>query len=324
MLDNLQLTESCPLKLQSQSWLLHSLLRGDISRLVDPLLLMLLDPATARMSVLHVSIEHSNTVLTCLPPELEMNGLNGAPDADSTAEENAAAAKIYAISSVDGNVIYHVSDSNIGENKTKKTRKKLSSFPVRAKRIFAVTTLVGSNSNEFRKHYITEKHSQVKDVEVPTHFAAKSISLFVNPLMGTTGDISETECRLSGKKSSSTGSPDDIHQEIRETKSEPFCIPSSSSSESHEGFDSPPARRWSTDDDDIGELELSTTAEDYFNGADTFSSTSVVEGILNDVVGLVVDQSEQNQSLTKVREIISYLIQYYLNKKVVIVDSSRF
>lgn len=89
MLDNLALHDSSPLKLTAQSWLLHTLLRGDVSRLLDPLLVPLLAPATARVSVLRVSIHHRSTVL---------------PN-----EADRAESRIYAISSEDGNVIYHVS-----------------------------------------------------------------------------------------------------------------------------------------------------------------------------------------------------------------------
>lgn len=89
MLDNLALPDSSPLKLAAQGWLLHALLQGDVPRLLDPLLLPLLAPTTARVSVLRVSIQHRSTVL---------------PN-----EADRAEARIYAISSEDGNVIYHVS-----------------------------------------------------------------------------------------------------------------------------------------------------------------------------------------------------------------------
>ncbi|KAJ9601413.1 hypothetical protein L9F63_000437, partial [Diploptera punctata] len=179
MLDNLQLSESCPLKLQAQSWLLHSMLRGDISRLLDPLLYMLLDPVTARMSVLHVSIEHSNTVLTRAVKDNE-NGDN--------LDENSTTAKIYAISSVDGNVIYHVSDSTDQrkiKNRRDVRRGKVSN-PVRAKRIFAVTTLVGGGKRE--NHYITEKNTYIKELEsalIPNRPQIQNISVFVNPFAST-------------------------------------------------------------------------------------------------------------------------------------------
>ena len=40
----------------SQSWLVHAMTRGDVGRMMEPLFLTLLDPCTARVSVLHCSL----------------------------------------------------------------------------------------------------------------------------------------------------------------------------------------------------------------------------------------------------------------------------
>ncbi len=61
MLDNLNLS-SGPLKALSQSWLVHAMAKGDIARLMEPLFLTLLDPSTARVSVLHAKIDQIDTV----------------------------------------------------------------------------------------------------------------------------------------------------------------------------------------------------------------------------------------------------------------------
>jgi len=45
-----------PLKVLSQSWLVHAMTRGDVGRIMEPLFLTLLDPCTARVSVLHCSL----------------------------------------------------------------------------------------------------------------------------------------------------------------------------------------------------------------------------------------------------------------------------
>ncbi|CAK9831783.1 Protein dopey-1 homolog [Anthophora retusa] len=172
ILDNLQLADNSPLKLHAQSWLLHSLMRGDISRIVDPLLIILLDPSTCRMSVLHVSIQHSNTVLTKNDTIEEKSEVQ---------DDTEGAAKIYAISSVDGNVIYHVSDSVDEDKKWRKGKKKKKAInPVKVKRIFAVTTLAaGDNCNQ----YVTEKNQFMKELEVPPSISGnRKISVFVNPL----------------------------------------------------------------------------------------------------------------------------------------------
>lgn len=172
MLDNLQLPDNSPLKLQAQSWLLHSLVRGDLARVVDPVLTMLLDPSTCRMSVLHVSIQHSNTVLT---------KEDAVEERSEVQDDTEGAAKIYAISSVDGNVIYHVSDSADDDKKGRKGRKKKRPInPVKVKRIFAVTTLAtGDNGNQ----YVTERNQFMKELEVPPSISGnRNISVFVNPL----------------------------------------------------------------------------------------------------------------------------------------------
>lgn len=95
-MDNLLLPENLPLKIETQTCLVQSLIKGDLPRLLDPVLLMLLDPATARMSILHVSIQHSNV---------------GSDAQEQNSQTDDYTNKIYAISSVDGNVIYHVSNS---------------------------------------------------------------------------------------------------------------------------------------------------------------------------------------------------------------------
>ena len=56
MLDNLNMT-SGSLKVLSQSWLVHSMTRGDVGRIMEPLFLTLLDPGTARVSVLHCNLQ---------------------------------------------------------------------------------------------------------------------------------------------------------------------------------------------------------------------------------------------------------------------------
>ncbi|XP_034945114.1 protein dopey-1 homolog isoform X2 [Chelonus insularis] len=183
MLDNLQLHDNSPLKLHAQSWLLHSLVRGDIARIVDPVLIMLLDSSTCRMSVLHVSIQHSNTVLT-------KNDV--IEERSETRDDTEGTAKIYAISSVDGNVIYHVSNSGEDNRKNKKGKQKKKSInPVKVKRIFAVTTLTNTEKGN---QYITERNQFMKELEVPPSISGNcNISVFVNPLSSAVGNSNSTE-----------------------------------------------------------------------------------------------------------------------------------
>ena len=102
MLDNLNMS-SGPLKTLSQSWLIHAMARGDIARIMEPLFLTLLDPTTARVSVLHCRIEHSSTVNTS--DSSEKISSDGELCTDSEATH-----KIYTIST-SFDVIYHVSEN---------------------------------------------------------------------------------------------------------------------------------------------------------------------------------------------------------------------
>nr|CAD7411065.1 unnamed protein product [Timema cristinae] len=332
MIDNLQLSECCPLKLQTQSWLLHSLLRGDISRLVDPLLYMLLDPATARMSVLHVSIAHSNTVVTRATKESE--------DTDDT-----ATAKIYAISSVDGNVIYHVSDSSAERKPQVKPHLKGSktSNPVRAKRIFAVTTLVSGGDNN--NHYITEKNSHIKEIEVPLSLTLGSkhnISVFVNPLVTSSSSNANSNDSATEDDSITNSSKGDIiktpeflrnatrfvtsRKEVDNIKGDadsslecslaseggeflkcPVKFESSKQTlRKNSGFEESDLegdsftdtagvdKRWSGCSETFEDLEVSSTAEDYF-AVSRDSSITVVKEILHDVLDMVVIRCSDSQ-----------------------------
>ncbi|KOC60909.1 Protein dopey-1 like protein [Habropoda laboriosa] len=369
ILDNLQLADNSPLKLHAQSWLLHSLMRGDISRIVDPLLIILLDPSTCRMSVLHVSIQHSNTVLTKNDTVEEKSEVQ---------DDTEGAAKIYAISSVDGNVIYHVSDSVDEDKKWRKGKKKKKAInPVKVKRIFAVTTLAaGDNCNQ----YVTEKNQFMKELEVPPSISGnRKISVFVNPLSlncnensndslaeddllpstkkanlttellknatrfkkidfdkGSTASLDESLYesansslktkeknglkKLNGEVGSSldsiTNSFDSSSPEIttKQTKSkkDPVIMPGSSrevagtiikgkyhsTNEFATNYDlhdvgsfeaSVEIPSWTMDDDDEGDLDVSTTAEEYFSNS---SGNSIVEEILNEVLDRVMQKCD--------------------------------
>ncbi|KAG7202175.1 hypothetical protein KM043_015855 [Ampulex compressa] len=364
MLDNLQLADNSPLKLHAQSWLLHSLMRGDISRIVDPLLAILLHPSTCRMSVLHVSIQHSNTVLTKNDPVEEKSEIQ---------DDTEGAAKIYAISSVDGNVIYHVSDNVDEDKKWKKGKKKKKPInPVKVKRIFAVTTLAtGDNCN----HYVTERNQFMKELEVPPSISGnRKISVFVNPLSinsnensneslteddslpsvkktnlttellknatrfrkidfdkGSTASLDESLFesansslkakeknefkKLNGEVDSSldsiTNSFDSSSPEITNKQTKPkketVIMPGSSrevagtimkgryhsTNEFTANYDvhdvgsfeaSAEIPSWTMDDEE-GDLDISTTAEEYFSNS---SNTSIVEDILNEVLDRVM------------------------------------
>lgn len=167
-LDNLELGERNAIKVEAEGWLLHSLLRGDIGRLIDPLILLLLDPCTSRLSVLHAKVSSTQ---------------NNESHDYSESSSNDPSAKIYAISSIDGNVMYHVAD------KCKQAPKNTSS---RSKRVFAITTLAEQDSSNLFSRYVTVKQCQMMTRYEPSlaemsesHHKNMSllqnISVFVNP-----------------------------------------------------------------------------------------------------------------------------------------------
>ena len=80
-----------PQRTVAENWLIQSLLRNDLSRVLDPILLKLLQPHSARVSIRHVTVQPS--------------------DADNEESVKDREDDIYAISSEDGHVIYHVTPS---------------------------------------------------------------------------------------------------------------------------------------------------------------------------------------------------------------------
>eukprot|EP00092_Neocalanus_flemingeri_P000320 GFUD01000342.1.p1 GENE.GFUD01000342.1~~GFUD01000342.1.p1 ORF type:complete len:1526 (+),score=540.23 GFUD01000342.1:2184-6761(+) len=89
----------------SMRWVEQCLARGDTGRLLEPLLLALLDPASARVSVLHASIRQSQP--TPLP----------------TPGNSPRMPKIFAISSTDNNVIFHMSNTDCDPSRLSPRRK---------------------------------------------------------------------------------------------------------------------------------------------------------------------------------------------------------
>ncbi|XP_073990011.1 protein DOP1 homolog isoform X1 [Rhodnius prolixus] len=162
MLDNLKLPESDCLKMEAQEWLLHSLMRGDVHRILDPILYILLDPSTARLSVLHIRIKHED-----------------AKPIENTASKEELK-NVCAISSVDGTVIYH-----IDQKKEIIARKK-------DKQVTAVTAITGQVT-DLNQKYVTEKHNDEEHVEDAHQNTEKemhqNISLYINPFTSESTEI---------------------------------------------------------------------------------------------------------------------------------------
>jgi hypothetical protein len=243
-------------------------------------------------------------------------------------------------------------------------RRNMTSNPVRAKRIFAVTTLVGGGKR--KNHYITEKNSYIKEHEnaVPLNkpHQLQNISVFVNPFSSATTNSntpnnSSAEDNLAAlsngkvvtahehvynatrfhrkKVGSDVGreeKPADILESISKKRTNPDLSGCCSKFEAGnqlltkgiesgseqllegESFGSTVVnggfemacgveRRWSLGEEEaLGELEESTSAEEFFeNGAVSKcdpSSISVVEEILHDILHMVVSQNAEDRQVS--------------------------
>lgn len=155
-----------PQRAASQVWLNHSLLRGDLARLLEPPMMVLLHPDTARISVQHVSV-HSGMAATVEPmPTLARD------DASSSSE-----ARIFAISSVGGNVIYHVDKAKAASGTV--VAPPTAGNPER--KVLALTSIVGPEKGNGSKLQVVTRSSKV-DVEFPPALdSLHQMSLFVNP-----------------------------------------------------------------------------------------------------------------------------------------------
>lgn len=162
----------------------HSLLRNDIARIINPLFTILLSPATARISIRHINIHNAD-----LQSEISAQ--------DVQRLEDAKAKKIYAISSVNGNIMYHITD----DANSKPAKRKSFLFSKAGKKTVGVvnmTTSITENAS-----IVTKKNKDFKNVEVSPNMernAKSNVKLFINPLSskeiypnGLTGSYTKLE-----------------------------------------------------------------------------------------------------------------------------------
>lgn len=188
ILDNLHNKEKHNLKLLSESFVTHSLLRNDISRIMNPIFVLLLMPSTARISIRHINVHNADL----------QNKMNSQ---DMQKLEDAKAKKIYAISNINGNIMYHVTeDENLKPSKRKsflfsKAGKKMTG-------IVSTTASILENSS-----VVTKRTKDFKSMEAPpsldgtsTTTTKSNVKLFINPLSskevypnGVTGSYTKLE-----------------------------------------------------------------------------------------------------------------------------------
>lgn len=138
---------------QAIDWLNQSLKNGDIARILEPLLFIILHPDTCRLSVQHANIHQP--------------GIGGITDISSkggdetdNASINNSESKIYAISSTGGNVIYHVNPDG---------KMRFAPSPVPSNKVLTLTqTANPSNPNSVNK-WITSKISLPQYEVPPSH-----------------------------------------------------------------------------------------------------------------------------------------------------------
>ncbi|XP_071800517.1 protein DOP1A-like isoform X4 [Asterias amurensis] len=151
MMDSLECPD-CMIRSVTQTWLVHAIDRGDIARLLEPILLVLLHPATARVSVQFLHTK----------PAQKATG-------DSAEEEAAAEAesRIYSISSIEGEVKYYV---------IKDGKRAIAINPSRQDPVFACTTI------DDKMKYVTNKANTGLRYSVPPQMLSKTLSVTVNPM----------------------------------------------------------------------------------------------------------------------------------------------
>ncbi|CAG9824126.1 unnamed protein product [Phaedon cochleariae] len=166
ILDNLQYKDKPNLQLLSESFLMHCLLHNDISRVLNPILLKLLASNTARVSIKHINIQDSDW------------------QSDTTSQENnimenVPSKKVYAVSSINGNIMYHVTD----EPGPKPLKKKWFTFSKPDKKYSSSVVNMATSITE-DSNVVTKKNRDFKVVNASpkSEKGPKTVKLIINPL----------------------------------------------------------------------------------------------------------------------------------------------
>lgn len=172
----------------AQVWLNHSLMRGDLARLLEPAMMVLLHPDTARISVQHVSVRQGVPALSPVAV-VATDGASAASSATSAAaphDDGGSEGRIFAISSVGGNVIYHVDKAKAASSAIPNPG---PANPNPEKKVLALTSIVGPEKGNGSK--VVTRSSNV-DVEFPPALESlHQMSLFVNPFGSLTSLASD-------------------------------------------------------------------------------------------------------------------------------------
>lgn len=151
ILDNLQNPQRTNIRLLAESFLNHSLLRNDMPRIISPIIVKLLAPSTARISICYVNIQDTDS-----PGDVTNQY-------DASKSDDKVIKNIYAVSNVNGNVMYHIAN----DPSPKQPKKKWYLFSKVGKKytpVINMTTQITDNLN-----VITKKNKDFK-VDVSPKF----------------------------------------------------------------------------------------------------------------------------------------------------------
>jgi hypothetical protein len=227
ILDNLQNTEKPNLQLLAESFLTHSLLHGDIPRIINPILVKLLAPNTARVSIRHVNINDSD-----VQSEITTQ--------DNQKVEEYQTKKIYAVSSQNGNIMYHLTT----DQDQKPTKRKWFTFSKGGKK-YSPTVVNTTTSVMDDLNIVTRKNKDYKNVQLTPKLdktAKGNMKVIINPLSskeiypdGLNGSYSKIDLSSSHRSSSeSLSSSNDCTPVSNEFKS----FPPEGSTDRDSGYDS--------------------------------------------------------------------------------------
>ncbi|XP_060520914.1 protein dopey-1 homolog [Cylas formicarius] len=213
VLDMLQSKDRPTLQLLSETFLTHGLLHNDLSRIINPLLSKLLSPTTARVSIRHVNIQDGDT-----QTETTFQ--------DAQSGEVAQSKKVYAVSNVNGNIMYHVTD----DPDPKPSKKKWFAFSKASKKIASPIVNTTTSLTEDANAVVTKKNKDFKGYAVSSANVDKeskgNVKLIINPLSskevypnGIDGSYSKLD--RSRSSSESLSSDDSVSNDDSLTKTYP-------------------------------------------------------------------------------------------------------
>lgn len=165
MLDNLALPQHTSLRTFVVKWLKEALLRGDLGRLLMPLLKIMLNPNTKRISISNVQMLNRNGIIRKNSNQQMFDETKSEVSKDIMVVEN----EVYAIKFGDGTVINHLEST--------KKKSPIASFP---KKILNIAK--GSSSDKMREKGLMPSTTSNLSSIIPTSSETDINNIIINPL----------------------------------------------------------------------------------------------------------------------------------------------